>query len=225
MLSTTWRRGRTVGRVLVTAVLTLGITGCQPAGDPAVLEEPDAAGDEVAAPPPLPSTLAGLLAETDAVAAEWQKATRVVEALVDLTPELEPARARVTYLAAEADRFLTVEVGEQGPTQERPTLATLGIDAIDADGVAAIPSLPPQAQEADALADAAVPVLEACGFDTAVETVLYASGAPAGWDGDRWADDPEWTAIARSSGGGAVALDPVDATPDADPCVGAPEDA
>lgn len=220
MLSTTPGRLRLSATALL-VVLTLGAVGCQPADDPAVLEGPGEAGSEDAARAPGPPTLDEVMAETDAVAAEWQDDARPVEAIVHVTPQ-QPVRARVTYLAPEADRFLTVEIGEQGPTQERPTLATLGLGSIDAEGLEAVPSLPSQARDADVLAEAAGPVLEGCGFDTAVDTVLYASGAPAAWDGQRWAGDLEWTATVRSTDGGAVALDPVDAAPEGDPCVARP---
>jgi hypothetical protein len=192
---------------------------CQPADDPAVLEASEETGEEVAARPSVPAALDELIAETDAVAAEWQDDVRAVEVLIHLTPEREATRARVTYLAAQADRFLTVEIDERGTSEERPTLATMGLYPVDPAGIEAIPSLPEGAEDPDDLAESAAPVLDECGFDTTVDSVLYTSGAPAAWDGQRWAGELGWTATARSGGGNAVTIDPVDGTPADDPCV------
>src|SRR5690606_2225019 len=125
--------------------------------------------------------------------------------------------ASTMYLAPDADRFLVVTAGE-GPGQQRPTLATLGIEAVSAHAVAEIPPFPELAQGPLALAEAAQDPLEACGADGKVTSVVYGTGAPASWDGERWTEPPRWTATVSSSGG-AVVLDPVTAEPQPESCI------
>ncbi|MDP8969162.1 MAG: hypothetical protein M3N52_01360, partial [Actinomycetota bacterium] len=128
---------------------------------------------------------------------------------VGLDERMAWTEARLTYLAAEADRFLTVQLRPTGGVQERPTLATLGLKPVSARGLQQLPPMPTNAREPAALARAARSALIECGVDQPTRGVLYATGAPASWDGQRWADPPVWTATVTGPKDSGVVVDPV----------------
>jgi hypothetical protein len=219
----------TFRQALVAALLAGGLAACEPTDDRALNEPPpdppgEPAPDVVGRPDGTGlSTLPELLAHSDQLAGEWQPAPVLAEILVRLA-DREWAGAHLLYLAAEADRFLAVRLTADGVAQERPTLATLGLEAIGEEGIAAIPPFPGDVIEPRDLADAAEDALRGCGFGWA-EAVLYATGAPAAWDGQAWAEPPGWTATVLAVDG-AVTVDP--RTGDADPqrpCVALPNEA
>jgi hypothetical protein len=61
--------------------------------------------------------------------------------------------------------------------------------------------------------------LEDCGVGD-LASVLYATGAPAAWDGQTWTERPAWTAMLSGAERAAV-VDPRTGEPAADPCVDA----
>ncbi|CAN5480092.1 hypothetical protein BH23ACT7_BH23ACT7_18720 [soil metagenome] len=201
-------RGRGIAAGAAVAALLAG--GCQPAGDasPAGSETvPAAAPDDPRGRPrtDFPATLAELSRLGGMTAAEWQEDPRLADAAVELAPDGAWASARLTYLAADADRFLTLRMEPGSTSQQRPTLGGLGLTAVGGEALEAVPPLPDDTLEPADLAAAAAPVLERCGASGAVTTVLYATGAPAIWDGQSWTVDPQWRAtVATGSGGAAV---------------------
>jgi hypothetical protein len=208
------------------AAALLLLTACQPVdGD---LPARDADGPTASPVPPQPgapsagsglTAVAALLSEQATTAAEWQEGAVPVE--IDATvADGAWTDAAVLYLAPDADRVLRISSGAGGTRQERPTLATLGFFPIPPGALDAVSPLPADALDPPALADAAVEPLEACGAGDEVVSVVYASGAPAAWDGERWTSPPAWRAVAWTSDGDGVRLDPVTGGPAADPCVG-----
>jgi hypothetical protein len=196
-------------------LLALLAVSCQPAGGPALGPADEAAGqavegeDAVGAPARgMPTTVSGMTERARVPAQEWQPDPVLSELWVALDDEGRPAQARLTYLAADADRFLVVRLDGDGVSQQQPTLGTLQLAEVSAAGVDAIPELPEDVVEPVALADAAAPALDECALSPPVRTVVYTTGAPMSWDGQRWTAPPEWTANVLVEGGGTV-LDPV----------------
>jgi hypothetical protein len=190
----------------------VALLACQPAGGPNAVATADAGagGREPALGAPvsgLPRTLAELVSRTHLIAEEWQDEPVLVEVEVDVDADADGrwSAARVTYLAPDADRFLSLETSGGGFSQQRPTLATLQLQPVSADGLATIAPLPGDAAEPHDLAqsDAAAE----CGVG-APTSVLYATGAPVAWDGTTWTRDPEWRATV-SDGEAAAAVDVV----------------
>lgn len=155
----------------------------------------------------VPDTLAALLERAGSSAAEWQAEARPVAVFAGLADGVVQ-RAQVTYLAPDADRFMVITVSPDGASQERPTLGTLALEAVDAPGMEQVPALPEGALDPFPLVAAAADALAACGIGGDPDAVLYATGAPAAWDGQSWAEQPAWTATIRSGDEGAVQVDP-----------------
>jgi hypothetical protein len=155
----------------------------------------------------VPDTLAALLESVGSSAAEWQVAARPVEVFAGLAGGAVQ-RAQVTYLAPDADRFMVVTVSPDGTSQERPTLETLGLAPVDAPGMEQVPAPPEGTLDPFPLAAAAADALAACGLGGDPGAVLYATGAPAAWDGQTWTQQPAWTATIRVADEGAVQVDP-----------------
>ena len=157
-----------------------------------------------------------LLATFESTATQWQSEPVVAEIVV----ELESAawtNAAVTYLAPDADRFLLLRMTAEGMSQERPTLEAFDLLPVTAEGVEEIPS-PDGLLDPSTLVDAAADVLDDCGVGEPT-AVVYATGAPAAWDGERWTETPQWAATV--TGEGAAILDPeTGASSTGDPCVG-----
>ena len=203
----------------VIALFALLLVACQPVDDPD-LDEDDPGGESPAEPVgapahTLPDSLDSLLAELRTTAAQWQADPVVAEVVVELE-EGQWTSATVTYLAADADRFLLLRSGQEGTTEERPTLEGFELAPVDAAGVTAIPG-PGELLDPDELGEAAAEVLEACGVGEPT-SVVYASGAPAAWDGERWTEAPRWRATV--AGEAAALIDATSGTPAAsDPCL------
>jgi hypothetical protein len=184
------------------------LLACQPAGGPGAVTTPEAGvgGREPALGAPvsgLPRTLTELVSRTHLLAEEWQDEPVLAEVEVDVDADGRWSAARATYLAPDADRFLSLETSGAGFSQQRPTLSTLQLQPVTAEGLAAVPPLPDDAAEPHDLAqsDAAAE----CGVGTPT-TVLYATGAPVAWDGTTWTRTPEWRATI-SDGDAAAAVD------------------
>lgn len=184
------------------------LAGCQLAGGPgdAVTEPPtDAAGRPIGAPPVgMPQTLAELLERGQLLAEEWQDEPVVVEVEVDIDDGGSWSGARLTYLAADADRFLSLVTSGSGFSQQRPSLATFQLQPVTPDGVEQIPQLPEDAAEPAELA--ASEAAAGCGVEGAA-TVLYVTGAPVAWDGTSWSAEPSWRANVTDEDAPGAALD------------------
>ncbi len=200
------------------AVLALAaaVAACQPVDAPPPRDDstddlpaPDATAEPGApATSRVPQSLDGLTSQLETVAQEWQADPVMAEIHVSLA-DTTWTQALVTYVAADADRLLVVDVSADGMSQQRPTFSTLGLQPISAAGVEELPALPDAAQDPQELAAAAAPLLDECGYDSTVASVLYASGAPVAWDGERWTEEPAWTATVATPDGDSVLLDPV----------------
>jgi hypothetical protein len=209
---------RRAARLPAVLLLAWGLFACQPADDPdldAQAEGGEAATEPVGAPQQaLPADLASLLAEFASTATQWQAGPVVAEIVVELDGTTWESAA-VTYLAADADRFLVLQAGPDGVRQERPTLEGFDLVPVSGDGLDELPD-PDGLLDPVPLVAAAADVLDECGVGEP-HTVLYSTGAPAAWDGERWTEPPTWTATV--SGDGAAVVDPVSGAPAARPCV------
>lgn len=197
--------------------ITAVLAACQPVDD---LDEPvddDLAAGQVdrrgAPDSGMPATLAATLAQTDVEAARWQEGARVAEVAVEVDGD-RLTEVRVTYVAPDADRLLTVTLTEEGQTEERPTLGAFDLEPIPADALAQLPPWPEGLQEPTTLMEGSGQAFDACDVEGAPDAVLYASGAPLAWDpeaGD-WGVALGWTATVTTGddGDGAV-VDPVTA--------------
>lgn len=203
------------------------LAACQPVeeplpeadGDPS--PAPGDAEDAVGAPDEtVPGDLAGLLARTGPEAERWQAGARPAEATVGLD-EGEWTQASVTYVAADADSALVVVVDGDGLATERISFASLGLEPLPE---AAVADLPPLADltAPTALAAAAEEHFADCDATPPADEVRLATGAPATWDGDRWAQSPQWRAVVTGAEGLGVRLDAAEVEPAGDePCVDA----
>jgi hypothetical protein len=175
-------------------------------GGGSAVAEPLGAPDEQ-----FPQTLGTLLDHAGHVAQGWQDGAVPVE----VTVQLEQGRWRsavVIYVAPDADHFLRFAASSNGVEQSRPTLATLSLQPIGRLAAARIPPLPARGLDPDALLSAAAPSLADCGIDPRSSQVLYSTGAPFAWDGNRWTQTLTWTATV-SDRKHLLVLDPVSAKP------------
>lgn len=198
--------------------LGLGVllAACQPVDDLEGVADPDGGvangvADRRGAPATgLPGTVAGLAARGDQEAARWQDGARLAEIAIEVDGG-QPVLARLTYVAADADRLLTVTVTADGLRAEQPTLGTFELTPITGAGLDAVPALPDGVQEPAALVEAAAATFAACDVQGEAEGVLYATGAPLSWhpDEQEWTSDLRWTVTLTTTAGGGAVLDPV----------------
>ncbi|HVM14927.1 MAG TPA: hypothetical protein VM287_11455 [Egibacteraceae bacterium] len=194
--------------------------GCQPVDEFDGLAVPEQGGapgqeDPLGAPEAgLPGSLSEAVTRADTEAARWQASARLAEAVVQVDEDGRLVEGRLTYLAPHADRLLAVEVTQEGLRQERPTLATLDLAPIPPEAVEAVPPLPEGAREPAELVAAAAEAFAACDVDGTPSAVLYATGAPLGWNPqeEAWTVPLRWTATVTTATGGGAVLDPVTAT-------------
>jgi hypothetical protein len=204
---------------LAALILLVLLAACQPSDDPAL--EGDPAEDEPTSQAPagqpdqvLPETFDELLAGFESTARQWQDDPVVAEIFVELEGRAWTA-ASVLYLAPDADRYLRVRTDRHGTTQDRLTLEGLELSPVSGEGLASLPE-PDPLLDPGPLVDAAAVAIDTCGVG-AVASVLYATGAPAAWDGQRWTEEPTWTATL--SGAADAVVDPVTGEPaGTDPC-------
>jgi len=202
---------RAVCTRLMAFVMTLLLAACQP------VDELGSAPRQTSAAPAerpidapvvvMPQRLDALWTRVEPVVLEWQEDPQVAELLVEFDGEQHWRRVQLTYVAADADRFLTVVVTPETVTDERTTLATLGLRPITRRGMTSLPPFPAQAREPGDLADSARAALRRCAMPGRVLRVLYASGAPVSWGGRRWTAPPEWTATVTTARG-SVSVNP-----------------
>lgn len=189
------------------AAAALVLAACQPVDEvaDAPAATPAAVASDLLGNPDedFPATLAELRAYGRERALTWQDDPL----LSTVTVYLDGAawqRVRLTYVAADADRILTVTGDPEGARAERQTLAGLELVPVSAEGVSQLPELPAATLEPAALVEAAAPALEQCGAAGEVAAVLYANGAPEAWDGEAWTAAPVWRATVLTPQGGVV---------------------
>lgn len=184
-------------KVVVVAGIALlagsALVACEPADD---LATPSAV-DDVAADVPVPD-VAEVERRARQPARDWHRRSRLVEVTVVLGTDGRWVESRATYLAPDADRMLVVTVAPGGLTSQQPTLATLGFTPPTREGLEQVPAAPSEVVEPLAAAEAAV----SSGCVEQVGEVLYATGAPAGWNGGGWTSPPGWRVSAVGEGGG-----------------------
>lgn len=204
--------------------VTLLLAACQPSGGPAADGTPPESVattvDRRGAPSTgVPQNLTDLVARGDETAVTWQDEPTLAEIAVTLDTDGRWESARLLYLAAEADRYLSLQLSPDGLAEQRPLLeSTLQLQPVPAAGLEQVPPLPDGTLDPLPLAEAAADALAACGVEGAVVDVLYASGAPFSWDAgtQTWRAVPEWTATLTDDAGFGVAVDPVSGAPDDD---------
>ena len=156
----------------------------------------------------MPGSLTELMARAEPEALAWQDEPVLAEILVEVGRGSEWQRAALTYVAANADRQLVLTVTAEEVREELTTLAALQLKPLSPRAVAQIPALPPEAKQPAELVRLARAALRECRIAGAPEGVLYATGAPAAWNGRRWTAPPQWTATV-ATGDGAVQFDPL----------------
>ncbi|WP_108664311.1 hypothetical protein [Euzebya rosea] len=207
-------------KALLVAGLVAGLAGCQLVDRQENLQPTDtdpsaAEAEELLGNPDedFPSTLAGLRAFAGPEALTWQDEPVLVDMTVWLTPSGMWERLRATYVAADADRMMTVRADPDRLRVERPRLEGLGLLELPDAAVAELPPVPEGLLEPADLGAAAADALASCDAGgQPVVAVVYATGAPAAWDGSTWTTPPAWrsTVITETAG---VAVDPTSGTP------------
>lgn len=159
-----------------------------------------------------PRTLGALQAVAEPEALTWQEEP----VLADLTVWLESGewdRVRLTYVAAASERMMTYRSDPEQLRVERPLLSGLQLPVLPREATEQLTPLPEGVLEPAALGEAAAASLAECGAaGEAVEAVLYATGAPAAWDGTTWRPIPTWRATVVSASAGVI-VDPVTGGP------------
>ena len=160
-----------------------------------------------------PTTIAELQAFTRPEAQVWQEEPVLTDVTVWLGPDGRWQQFRAGYVAAHADRLLTVRATPARLRVQRPLLAGLELLELGDEAVRDIAPFPGEALEPAALGRASRTALAACEVDGApVEAVIYATGAPGSWDGEAWTVVPTWRATVVTADGGAV-VDPTSGSP------------
>lgn len=204
---------RAAGAVLAAALLV----GCQlsEATGPAVVATSEGAAAEDAAlgspEQDWPRTLPALQAYAAPEALAWQDDPVLADVTVWLDEEGRWQRVRLTYVAPDAERMMTIRSRPDELRVERPRLAGLQLPELPAAAVEQMVPLPADVQEPAALGEAAAQALADCGAGGPARAVLYATGAPAAWDGSTWSRIPSWRATVVTPAGGVI-VDPVTGT-------------
>ncbi|HUG83542.1 MAG TPA: hypothetical protein VMM13_03210 [Euzebya sp.] len=197
----------------VLAILVLVLTACQVAEEtgPIVVEDSEAGDADTALGSPQqdwPRTLPALRAFAAPEVLSWQDGPVLADVTVWLDEDARWQRVRLTYVAPDAERMLTYRSSPEDLRIERPRLAGLQLPELPGEAVEDIEPFPDDVLEPAALAGAAERALADCGAQgEVVEAVLYATGAPAAWDGTEWSRNPTWraTVVTQSAG---VTVDP-----------------
>jgi hypothetical protein len=201
--------------VVLLLALVLATGGCQLTDtEPDVVgdgQPQDARGDDDVLGSPVedwPRTLPALRSFAAPEALSWQDDP----VLADLTVWLDEGgawqRVQLTYVAPDAERILTYRSSPEELRLERPRLAGLQLPTLPAMAVEAIASFPEETLEPVDLAAAASTALADCGAaGESAGAVLYATGAPAAWDGQQWTRNPTWRATVVTESAGVV-VDP-----------------
>lgn len=196
-------------------VVATGVVGCQVFDDEPLPETvgtrtPGGGGPAVGAPDSgVPSDLAGLVARTKPEASRWQPQPQPAEAVIELDGASWRA-ASVTYVAAGAESVLVVRVEPGGLSTQRVNFEPLGLEPIPADALADLPPLGQVSPPAE-LVTVAEAEFGACDAERPAAEIRLATGAPASWEGDGWAQEPRWRAVVTDAEGVGVRLDAVSA--------------
>lgn len=193
-------------------VLAILLSGCQLVDRNADLEPAEspstaAGADQLLGNPDeeFPTTLAELRAYAAPEALIWQDEPVLADVTVWLDPRGLWERVRVTYVAPDSDRMLTLRADPEQLRLERPRLEGLQLMPLPSEAVEAIPPLPDDVLEPRGLAEASSAALAECGDPGGtVRKVVYATGAPAAWDGQEWTVAPTWEATVVTSQTGVV---------------------
>lgn len=196
------------------SVLSLLLVGllcaCQPVDDLSSVQISATADTESAATAgavgALPLTLPELWSRGQTLADEWQGQARPVTAEVTLD-EQGWADAEVRYLAADADRLLSVAFLDGTIATEQVSLSMFGAEPLTDSGLQQVPDGARDWLEPEDLLTAAQAVLEECGLGGA-NRVLYTTGAPASWTKQGWASAPRWKAMIIGADGHSAIVDP-----------------
>lgn len=209
-------------RVLVTSLAAIaavvGLAGCQlsEATGPAVVATSEGSVEDDAAlgspEQDWPRTLPALQAFAAPEALAWQDEPVLADVTVWLDEGARWQRVRLTYVAPDAERMMTIRSQPDELRVERPRLAGLQLPELPRQAVEQMVPLPADVQEPAALGEAAGQALADCGAaGEPVRAVLYATGAPAAWDGSAWSRIPSWRATVVTSSAGVI-VDPVTGT-------------
>lgn len=212
------RRASLPAALVLVAVTTT--VACEPVDEPLpdvvddAARDRDESGAEAVGSPAeeVPGDLAGLTERTAPEAERWQPDPRPAEAAVRLH-DGRWRSASVTYVAAEADSALVVRVDDDGLATERISFHTLGLDPLPHEALEGFPAMTDLVAPAD-LAAAAEERFDECDAAEPAVEVRLATGAPATWEGDGWAQEPRWRAAVTNEEGRGVRLDAVTAEPD-----------
>lgn len=199
-------------RPWLVSVALLLVAGCQLSDPETVTAGPTESQSQAERAPALgspdedwPATLDELQAVARPEALNWQEEPVLADVTVWLQPDARWERVRLTYVAAEAERMLTYRAQPDELHLERPRLAGLQLQKLSQQAVDAMQPLPQEALEPVQLATAAGPALAECGSsDEPPRAVLYATGAPAAWDGTQWTNNPTWRATVVTERAGVV---------------------
>lgn len=212
---------------LLTVALGMLLLACEPVDEP--LPDPgadtsseadgNAEAEALGAPEDdMPGELGQLVERTAPEAERWQPDPRPAEATVTLDGA-QWRGASVTYAAAEADSMLVVRVDHDGLSTERINFEPIGLEPIPTEALADLPPLSGVGAPEE-LAAAAEDRLVACGAEPPAEQVRLATGAPASWEGDEWAQPPRWEAVVTDAAGVGTRVDADTGEPVGDePCV------
>lgn len=218
---------RRVAATVAVVALAVMVLGCEPVDEPlpAPGEQPeveardDADAEVLGAPEEdMPGDLDQLVERTEPEASRWQPDPRPAEAAVTLDGE-RWREASVTYAAAEADSMLVVRVNVGGVSTERINFEPIGLEPLPTDAIADLPPLERVSAPVD-LAAAAEDRFSACGAESPAQQVRLATGVPASWEGDGWAQPPRWEAVVTDAAGMGVRLEAATGDPvDDDSCI------
>jgi hypothetical protein len=202
-------------------VLATAVSGCQlfqdePLPDQVAPPTPPRGDDQAVGAPDagVPGDLSALVERTKPEASRWQPDPQPAETVVELASDGWRA-ASVTYAAAGAESVLVVRVDEDGLSTQRVNFQPLGLAPLPADAVADLPPLD-RVGEPDELVAAAEAQFAACDAEAPAVEIRLATGAPASWEGDGWAQQPRWRAVITDRDGRGVRLDARSGEPAAD---------
>ena len=194
-------------------ICAVALAACQPVDDDVGFDEQSPAPADADGSS---SDLDRLLERTQAAADEWDADARLVELSLTLDED-GPSSGRATYVGPDAARLLVVDVSGDSVEEQQPTAETLGFEPVPGDALQEVPEPPDDLVEPGQWPESVDDALDECEVDEPRE-VLYATGAPAAWDGSAWADEPRWRVTVLDDEGQGAVLDH-DGAPRAEPCI------
>lgn len=192
-------------------VLALVALACQPVDSDLDLAEPSPSGG-------IAPHIGALQQHLEAAASRWQDHPRMAELVVEVDEQRRAVRAAATYVAAGAEEVLSVSLDAEGVDQYRQPLREYGVGPLPVAAVEEIPRLPERVLDPGALLEAAAGARSECGSTATPTRVIYATGAPAAWQGTSWRTAPSWGGIVVA-GDEAVAVSPTTGDPVPPGCI------